>query len=127
MKVKILQIVCVVALFGVVWLPTANAGTGKQEMIVTIRKAPVEVPGHVLLPGKYEFRFTNDEHEVVSITTADGRHPIGFFTVVPITRPTRLDHAKIELSPAEPGSVARIRGFFYPGAKTGYKFLYANS
>ncbi len=127
MNRKILQVVFVVALFGLVLLPAARAGTGDEEMIVTIKKAPVELPGQVLLPGKYDFRFVNDERQVVAITTADGQHPIGFFDVVPITRPNRLGQAEIDLTKPKPGSVPRIRDFYYPGTKTGYKFVYSNS
>ncbi len=126
-KRRILQVVFVVALFGIVLLPAASAGTGNEEMIVTIKKAPVELPGQVLLPGKYDFKFSNDERQTMEITTADGQHPIGFFEVVPITRPNRLDQAEIDLTKPKPGSVPRIRDFFYPGTKTGYKFLYGNS
>jgi hypothetical protein len=125
MNRKLAALVFCLALFGAPLVPSARADEGNQEMMVTIKNAPLEVPGSVLKPGKYDMRFAGLEHDVVEITTADGSKSIGFFEVLPVSRSHRSDHARLDLSKAAPGSVSRLTDFFYPDMKTGYEFQYS--
>lgn len=125
MNRKLAALVFCLALFGALLVPSARADQGNQEMIVTVRNVPLEVPGGVLKPGKYDMRFAGLEHAVVEITTADGSKPIGFFEVIPVSRSHRSDHARLDLSNAAPGSASRLTDFFYPDMKTGYEFQYS--
>jgi hypothetical protein len=86
MKGSVVALIFCLALFGAVLVPNASANSGNEEMILTIKKAPVELPGHVLVPGKYDLKFTNLEHNEVVVRTADGSQPVGFFMVIPVTR-----------------------------------------
>ena len=128
-KLAAIALSALIAIF--VAVPAARATNADQEIIFSVKNAPLEVPGHVLLPGQYEMRFTNLEHDVVLITTADGTRPIGFFDVLPV----KLDHrttfglpmatnVKMVLAKAVPGTPERLKEFFYSDRTTGFKFLY---
>ncbi len=124
MNYRFLAVVFCLALFGALLVPSARADEADQKMIMTVRKGAVEVPGRILQPGKYDLKFADVDEHVLEITTADGREPIGFFEVVPISRLRRTDYVRLDLSEAAPGSVTRLSDFFYPDMKTGYKFEY---
>jgi len=124
MKTTVLVMAFCFAMFGVVVVPNAKADSGNQEMVVTVKKGPVELPGHVLMPGKYDMQFTDLEHNVVLVRTADGKQPIGFFMVIPTTRNRITDNPKLDVGEAARGSVAKLNGFFYPDRKTGYEFIF---
>lgn len=125
MNRKLFALVFCGALIGAVLVPTAKAGVGHETMIVTVRNGSVDIPGYLLAPGKYKFEFTDLEHDVLRVSTADGSRQIGFFEVVPIWRRHRTESAKLDLSTPANGSVERIRDFFYPGERTGHKFVYS--
>jgi hypothetical protein len=124
MNYRFLAVVFCLALFGALFVPSARADEANQEMIMTIKKGALEVPGRVLQPGKYDLRFADIDQHVLEITTADGREPIGFFEVIPTSRLHRTDNVRLDLSEPAPGSVTRLTDFFYPDMKTGYKFEY---
>ena len=128
MKRKSMAVVFSLILFGTMLVvPRANADLGNEQMFVNIKNGPVEVPGKVLDPGRYDLQFTSLEHNVLEITTANGKEPVGFFEVIPVWRAKATDQTKLELS--EPGrdSVARLNEFFYPGDNTGYEFVYPHA
>jgi hypothetical protein len=111
-------------LFGTMLVPSANADLGNEKMIVKVEKGAVEVPGRVLGPGRYDLQFTSLEHNVLEIRTANGKNAVGFFEVVPVWRAHATNNVKVELSEPSRNSIARVTEFFYPGANTGYEFLY---
>ena len=92
-----------------------------------MKKGPVEVPGSVLVPGSYSMEFSDENHGLVLITTADGKRPVGFFEVIPELRDRRSSHVKLQISNPVMGEAPRLDGFFYPNAKTGYEFLYPST
>ncbi len=104
----------------------ARADALNDEFVVSVKNAPLEIPGHVLSPGKYDLKFLDDEHKVVDVSTAAGEQ-IGLFEVTPISRATRKDNVQLLLSKPRPGQVTELTGFFYPDTKTGYKFEYPGS
>jgi hypothetical protein len=126
MKGSVVALIFCLALFGAVLVPNASANSGNEEMILTIKKAPVELPGHVLVPGKYDLKFTNLEHNEVVVRTADGSQPVGFFMVIPVTRNRVTNNPKLDIAEPSKGSIARLDEFFYPDLKTGYEFIYAH-
>jgi hypothetical protein len=124
MNRRLVAFVFCLALFGALLVPSARADEANQEMIVTIKNGALEIPGRVLEPGRYDVKFADLEHQVLLISTADGREPIGFFEVFPISRSHRTNHARLDLSEPAPGAVTRLTDFFYPGSKTGYELEY---
>jgi hypothetical protein len=111
-------------LLGAFFVPQAKANSGNEEMILTVSKAPLELPGHVLVPGKYDLQFTNLEHNEVLVRSADGTQPVGFFNVIPTTRNHVTDKATLDIAEPAKGAIARLDGFFYPDRTTGYDFIY---
>lgn len=105
---------------------TARADAGNQEIVFTVTKAPIEIPGFALAPGTYDMRFSDSEHQTVEIATDDGRY-FGFFNVARVRRDARKYDVKMVFSKAAGGAPSRLEEFFYPGSRTGYRFVYANS
>ncbi len=103
----------------------AMADSLDQVMNLSVKGQPVEIPGRVLEPGKYVLRFVDDEHHFVEIQMAGGAQ-VGMYQVVPISRAVRKDNVQLVVA-KQAGSVPELTAFFYPDAKTGYKFLYPKS
>ena len=62
--------------------------TGNQQIVLTVRKTPIELPGIVLGPGKYVIFFDFEGHALVTI--ASGKS-IGMFDVSRVSRNNRVD------------------------------------
>jgi len=109
-----------------VWVPSALADTAHQdqEMIMTVKNAPLEVPGRVLSPGKYEIRLVSWRQSTVEISNVKNDRPVGFFEVTPDWRFHPTDHVQLNVSEATPGSISRLTGFFYPNRAVGYELEY---
>ena len=108
-------------LFCALAVPRARATS--YELTVTTN-GPLEVPGRVLSPGKYELRPLDSSMDTGFFTlyTSRGRF-IGNYPVVPDYGDHVAARAKVALQ-KEPGSPERIMAWFYPGSHTGYEFLY---
>jgi hypothetical protein len=126
LKSKWVAISFCILMLGFVAIPSAKADSWNQDIRFTVSKAPLEIPGHVLPPGKYDMRFLNFDHDFVFVRTAKGE-PIGFFDVVPIYRGNVTDNVKLGLSKANKGRPARLTRFYYPEMNTGYEFMYPHS
>ncbi len=124
MKRKWFALAFCLMLIGAFFVPKAKANSGNEEMILTISKAPLELPGHVLAPGKYQLKFTDLEHQEVLVESANGSQPVGFFSVIPVTRNHITENPQFNIAEPAKGSIARLDGFFYPGRTTGYDFIY---
>jgi hypothetical protein len=107
-------------LFGALAVPKARADS--DNIIVTTNQ-PLEVPGQVLSPGKYEFRPLDSAMDTgfFAVYTSDGKF-IGNFPAIPDYR-NHIGRTKIVLE-KEPKSPERIKAWFYPGSTMGYEFLY---
>jgi len=127
MNRKLFAIAFCLVLLGGIAVPSAKADTGNEEMTFIVKNGPIELPGRVLQPGRYDMKFIDLEHHVVLVTKADGSAPIGFFDVVPISRARLKDNAQLQLSKSAKAAPDRLRDFFYPDLHTGYKFMYPNS
>lgn len=87
---------------------------------------PVAVPGHILSPGDYVFRFmeTTGYPSLVRITSADGSANYGVYQVIPATR-QEPDLTRVTLTEPDAGGVTRITSWFFPGETDGYRFVYS--
>jgi hypothetical protein len=124
MNLKFAGIVLVFGLLGALLVPAAKAGGIDTRMIVTVGNGAVEIPGRVLTPGTYVWQFRDLGHHYLQVSAVDGT-PVGLFQVIPVSRADIPRGAQLDLAKTDPGSPARISGFFYPGFTTGYKFQYA--
>jgi hypothetical protein len=127
MNRKLIVTACSACLIGLLLsADIARADIGDQEILFTVKRSPIELPGRALTPGTYEMKFQGLERNIVEITIANSGRAIGFFEVLPVTRNRRRDGVKMIFSPAAGGTPARLEEFFYPATKTGYKFIYAH-
>jgi hypothetical protein len=129
MDLKFASIVLVFGLLGALLVPVAKAdGLDDLHMIVTVNNA-VEIPGRVLAPGTYMWRFTDLEHQHLQVLALDGNNvkPVGIFRMLPVSRADVPNDVQFDFAKTDAGSPQRISGFFYPGLTKGYEFQYAGS
>ncbi len=119
---RIFAIAFCVALFAAIHTPAAWAINDGPTMWITIKNGPVEIPGRVLGPGRYEFTYVDVYRQVVDVRSADGAQ-IGFFEMKPADREYKTDKAKVDLTRV-PGSPDRIKDFFFGGEAEGSAFIY---
>jgi len=112
-------------LAGAICATRAPADEYSQTTKLTF-KAPVEVPGVVLLPGTYEFRMfdTQSALNCVEILDADGMHVIAIVNTIPATRP-EPGKTEVTFQQRSPDSPEAIKDWFYAGRMTGHEFLYS--
>jgi hypothetical protein len=90
---------------------------------------PVQIPGHVLAPGKYVFELaesTVDPNTVqVFSMDSDGHQSLvaTFFAIPDYTLNTR-DKTVIHFEERKSGTPEAIHSWFYPGDNTGWEFVY---
>jgi LPXTG-motif cell wall-anchored protein len=118
------------AIFAVVILGAASSAAGQtyntdHKTTLTFSQ-PVEVPGMVLPAGTYTFQILKmmlDRH-VVEIRTADGTKLVTTAVAIPNHRLTATGKTVITFHETPAGTPEAIRGWFYPGLKTGEEFVY---
>jgi hypothetical protein len=99
---------CSVLLF-VMLSPNAQADEWNQKTIVTF-KEPVEIPGHVLLPGTYVFKLMNSDSDrnIVEVQTKDEQHLVAIVMTDPVVEGNVGGNAKLtfeRLNPHSPDAI----------------------
>ena len=110
--------------------PKALANESDKKTIITFTD-PVEIPGHVLLPGKYVFSLEGAEsaepdRNVVQIYSDDGMRLVATVLTVSTSRLESEDKTILTLEERRAGSPMAIKTWFYPGDLIGQEFLYRN-
>ena len=128
-RTRFLLIACL-ALIGFS-MKTAMADELNKEMILTF-SGPVQVPGKVLQPGKYVFRLADStsDRNIVQIFSVDdkGRQEfVATILTVPDYRMETPDKPIVQLEERHLGDPEAIKSWFYPGANTGWHFVYPKS
>jgi hypothetical protein len=107
--------------------PKARANIWNEKTIVTFNQ-PVEIPGHVLLPGTYTFSLMNSDADRDIVEVKSDSHPQ--FTYIVLTNPAeRLQsspNSTFEFEKLHPNSPEAIKEWFYPGALYGQQFAYGS-
>jgi hypothetical protein len=90
---------------------------------------PVQIPGHVLAPGKYVFELlesTVDPNTVqVFSMDSDGRQRlVATFFAIPDYTSNTPDKAVIHFEERKTGTPEAIHSWFYPGDNMGWEFVY---
>jgi hypothetical protein len=86
---------------------------------------PIEIPGHVLPAGTYEFRADSDDLDLVRIFNADGTRLYASLRTVSAERPEPAEDTVVVLADQpDSGHVALIK-WFYPGTTIGHEFVYS--
>jgi hypothetical protein len=113
-----------VALMWCLGTPTASADDWNRKTVLTIDQALV-VPGATLLPGTYTFILGNPEtsRDVVLILREDGT-PVTSAHTKRISRNNENRDLALFVALNESGGMPVMRGWFYPGDRDGYQFVY---
>lgn len=112
-----------VALVGIVLVPSARADQDNKEVRFKVN-GPVEVPGRVLNPGRYDLRLMGNGSTVAGLWNAKGNKFYGYFDTIPVTREHR-GHLRVELAGSGANAPKRLSQWFYPGDKTGNELIYS--
>ena len=114
----------VLATLAPVGMPNARASESDWDTFMTF-SAPVEIPGMVLAPGKYEFRildYTGSGYLVV-VRNSDGDY-LEAIQAESIHRTKTTDKTVVNLEIRNPKSPEAIKSWFYPGEDYGVEFVY---
>jgi hypothetical protein len=108
-------------------VPKAEAGVANHDTYLSFSQ-PVEIPGRVLLPGRYEFKYltSNPPGEVVGVFDSNGKF-VELFTTEPVYRAAESDHTVVTLESRGSGSPKAIKSWFYPDDPYGVRFIYPNA
>jgi hypothetical protein len=90
---------------------------------------PVEVPGKVLIPGKYVFRLLDSESDrnIVQIFSEDAngnQKLVATILAIPDYRENTPDKPIVHFEERASGSPEAIHSWYYPGDNTGWEFVY---
>ena len=126
MNRKVFAAVFVLLLVGVVAVPKAKADN-RGDVLFIVKGGPVDLPGHVLMPGKYEIQFQDSENNLVAIRKAGSGDAIGMFIVQPEYSPNAAGKTKVELSEVTKTAPERMLGFYDSRLGSGFDFIYPHS
>jgi hypothetical protein len=102
----------------------ARADEWNKKTLVTFHE-PVEIPGHVLLPGDYVFKLASDnDRHAVQIWSGDESYIIATILTVPAYRVKSTDNTQLLFEERRSGSPIALHAWFYPGDDIGNEFLY---
>jgi len=118
------MLVCGAALVWCLGASTANADDYNRRTILTIDQSMV-VPGATLAPGTYTFILGNPEtsRDVVNILREDGT-PVTSAHVTRVSRNNDSRDLALSVALNEKGQMPMMKGWFYPGDRDGYVFIY---
>lgn len=111
-----------------VFAPRANAGQWNELTRISF-SGPVEVPGHVLPAGTYDFQLMNSSsnRDIVEIFN---KNRTRLFAIVMAEAAYRLrptDRTVITFAERPVGTPEAIHKWFYPGNYYGVRFVYSHS
>ena len=123
-KAKVLTAVLGMGLMFALYVPVAGASIGDEMTTVTFTM-PVQIPGMVLPPGQYIFRFADPENsrtdlEVINAMTTKS---YGIITGIPIYRTNPTQTAEFVLKTHKSGTDS-LYEWLYPGLHEGLQFIY---
>jgi hypothetical protein len=89
----------------------------------------VQIPGRVLMPGKYVFQLANDQSDrnIVQVFSEDSNGNLSLVESV-LTIPDYIsntpDKPIVRFDERPSGTPEAIHSWFYPGDNTGWEFVY---
>jgi hypothetical protein len=103
-------------------VPNAVADQDNKAILFSV-DAPVEIPGAMLGPGRYEVKLQGDGSSIAGVWSADGSQFYGFFDTALVNR-SHAGPSKVVLTNSEKNTAQQIAEWFYSGDRTGNKLLY---
>lgn len=127
-KLSVLLVAICAALLLLLLSSAAKADEYNKETRVTFTQ-PVEVPGHVLPAGTYDFSLASSpsDREIVAIRTKDDMHLLALVMTEPVVRSHPANHTKFTFERRGTNQPKAIKDWFYPGDATGWQFVYPGS
>lgn len=113
-----------VFLFVALLAPMVHADDPARRVTLRVME-PVEIPGHILQPGRYDLTLWDASNGVnfVRVSCHDQRCQYGWFAVEPVER-RKAGDAEVDVAEPVGKDMERITEWFYPGEKEGYAFVY---
>ncbi len=102
--------------------PNAVANADNKETLFRITN-PVEIPGGVLPPGRYDIRLQGNGSPTAGIWSADGLKFYGYFETMLVDRARGMRGSEIVFDQAS-NAPMRLEEWFYPGSRVGNELLY---
>jgi len=120
----VLLAACMTLLLGML-SPNAVASECNKKTIVTFNE-PVEIPGHVLLPGTYIFRLMDSpsDRHIVEVWTGDRKECIATVLTEAATDLNPAPKNSFTFAPGVANSPKEIKTWFFPGDLRGQEFVY---
>ena len=105
--------------------PNAKANEWNKETIVTFDE-PVEIPGHVLNPGTYDFKLEDSlsDRSFVEIWCKDTDRLVAIVMTTPVERVEAAGKSNFTFEQRNAKSPKAIKDWYYPGDTTGMEFVY---
>ena len=118
-------------LFGYLFITPARADEWDKQTTFQFSQ-PVEVPGHVLVPGNYMFKLLDSpsDRDIVEIYRVDHRgmdHLITTVMAIPAYRVQTPDHTIVTFEERHSNNPEALHKWFYPGDNFGWEFVYPKS
>jgi outer membrane biosynthesis protein TonB len=129
MSFKLHAAALTVGLMGFVYCVTPATADEWDKMTTFHFSAPVEVPGHVLVPGTYMFKLADlqADRNVVEIFHQDRKgmdHLIATEMAIPAYRVNTPDRPVVTFEERPSNSPEAVHKWFYPGDNYGWEFVY---
>lgn len=114
-----------------IWCTPARADERDKRTTMSFNQ-PVEVPGHVLIPGRYVFQLADlqADRNVVQVFSEDHRgmdHLVTMSFAVPDYRLNVTSDPVVTFEERHADSPEAIHSWFYPGEHDGWQFVYPKS
>jgi hypothetical protein len=105
--------------------PLVGAQARDQRTLLTFDQA-VEIPNGTLEAGSYEFRLADSraDRHIVQVWNETGTELVATLMAVPEHRRDAADEVLVSFAGGEAGTQPALRAWFYPGERTGHRFVY---
>jgi LPXTG-motif cell wall-anchored protein len=125
MKRACLSLVALMTLMGTSLAPVTKADPLYKRTEVTFNQ-PVEIPGMVLMPGKYVMKLLDPymDRNIVRFYNAQENHMYAMVSAVPDYRLTPTDHTVITFEERAHNAPQAIKAWFPAGDNWGEEFVY---
>src|SRR5262245_10866652 len=124
---KLFVSACVAAMLGAAAVGKASAQTSDERAYFTF-KAPVEVPGATLAPGRYLFRLSDPtgSRNTVQVVSEDGKHIYAMFATVSRDRLNwaKADKPEVRFMEAPKGEPQAVKSYWYSYYQMDREFVY---
>lgn len=122
---KTITSILLLGMLVVVALPNAKASDTSNRLTEVTFTAPVEIPGKVLAPGTYEFRYLDHINVQNVVLVFNSKNDlVATILAEPIYRANTTDHSEITLEDRGANAPKAVKDWYYPNDNYGVEFVY---